>query len=147
MMTLAGIQRTPHAGDLETFEGIRRRFLMKHLLLFSVLLLGTAWAAAQSNPSHETSGKTGGQETVKGCLSSSGGAYTLTGKDGKTFQLTGDTSKLAEHVGHEIKVTGTVSAASASSSDAMGKTSNEQTLDVSSVKHVAKSCEGKGSSY
>ena len=119
---------------------------MRHLLLLSVLLLGTAWAAAQSNPSQQTSGKSGGQETVKGCLSSSGGTYTLTDKDGKTFQLTGDTAKLTEHVGHEIKVTGTVSAASASSSDAMGKTNAAQTLDVSTVKHVSKSCEGKGGS-
>ena len=120
---------------------------MRHLLLFSVLLLGTFWAAAQSYPSQETSGKAGGQETVKGCLSSSGGTYTLSAKDGKTFQLTGDTSKLSEHVGHEVKVTGTIGAASATSSDAMGKTSAEQSLEVSSVKHVSKSCEGKGSSY
>jgi len=120
---------------------------MRHLLLFSVLLLGTFWAAAQSYPSQETSGKAGGQETVKGCLSSSGSSYTLTDQAGKTFQLTGDTTKLNEHVGHEIKVTGTVSPASAASSDAMGKTTAEHTLEVSSVKHVSKSCDGKGSSY
>jgi Protein of unknown function (DUF5818) len=119
---------------------------MRHLLLFSVLLLATSWAAAQSYPSQETSGKSGAQDTVKGCLSSSGGTYTLTDKDGKAFQLTGDTTKLTEHVGHEIKVTGTVSAASATSSDAMGKTGADQTIEVSSVKHVAKSCEGKGKS-
>lgn len=120
---------------------------MRHLLLFSVFLLGATWAAAQSYPSHETSDKTGSQETVKGCLSNSGGTYTLTDKDGKIFQLSGDTSKLSEHVGHEVKVTGAVSAASASSSDAMGKANSEHTIDVASFKHVAKSCEGKGSSY
>jgi Protein of unknown function (DUF5818) len=120
---------------------------MRYLLVLSALLLGSAWASAQSCPSREVSDKSAGQETVKGCLSSSAGAYTLTDKDGKAFQLTGDTSKLAEHVGHEVKITGTVSAASASSTDAMGKANAGQTLDVSSVKHVSKSCEGKGSSY
>jgi len=121
---------------------------MRHLLLFSVLLLGTSWAAAQSYPKQDKTGSTGGQETVKGCLSSSAGAYTLTDKSGKTYQLAGDTTKLTEHVGHEIKVTGTLSSATASSSDATtGQTgAGQPTLEVSSIKHVAKSCEGKGSS-
>ena len=122
---------------------------MRHLVLFSVLLLGTSWAAAQSYPSQGKAGNAGGQETVKGCLSSTGGTYTLTDKSGKSFQLAGDTAKLTEHVGHEIKVTGNVSSASASSSDATtGQTGGGQpTLEVSSIKHIAKSCEGKGSSY
>ncbi len=122
---------------------------MRHLVLFSVLLLGTSWAAAQSYPSQGKAGNTGAQETVKGCLSSTGGTYTLTDKSGKSFQLAGDTAKLTEHVGHEIKVTGNVSSASASSSDATtGQTgAGQPTLEVSSFKHVAKSCEGKGSSY
>jgi hypothetical protein len=118
---------------------------MRNLLLLSVLLLGVSWAAAQT--SKETGAKSGGQETVQGCLSNSGGTYTLTAKDGKTFQLTGDTTKLTEHVGHEIKVTGTVGSASESSTGAMGKPGAEKTIEVSSVKHVSKSCEGsKGSS-
>ena len=118
---------------------------MRHLLLFSVLLLGVSWAAAQSE-SQAATGKSGGQETVQGCLSSSGGAFTLTAKDGKTFQLTGDTAKLTENVGHEVKVTGTVSSAAESATGAMGKTGAEKTIEITSVKHVAKSCEGKGSS-
>ena len=118
---------------------------MRHLLLFSVLLLGVSWAVAQSE-SQAATGKTSGQETVQGCLSNSGGTYSLTAKDGKTFQLTGDTAKLTEHVGHEIKVTGTVTSASETSSGAMGKTGAEKTLEFTSIKHVSKSCEGKGSS-
>jgi hypothetical protein len=111
-----------------------------------MLLLGVSWAAAQNYPSQGTSGNTGGQETVQGCLSSSGGTYILTGKDGKSFQLTGDTAKLSEHVGHEIKVTGSVSSESPSSTSA--QTSTEQPkIEVSAVKHISKSCGGKGSSY
>jgi Protein of unknown function (DUF5818) len=117
---------------------------MRHLMLFAVLLLGTSWAVAQNYPSKGDTGKTAGQSAVTGCLSSAGGTYTLTAKNGKTYQLSGDTSKLSEHVGHEIKVTGTASSATASSSDAMGKSSGEQTLEVSSVKHISKTCEGGG---
>jgi hypothetical protein len=121
---------------------------MRHLVLLSVLLLGVSWAAAQNYPSEGKSGNSGSQETVQGCLSSNGGTYTLTAKDGKNFQLTGDTAKLSDHVGHEVKVTGTVSSESASPSSASGQTSAEQLkLEVSSVKHVSKSCGGKGSSY
>jgi Protein of unknown function (DUF5818) len=117
---------------------------MRHLLLFSVLLLGVSWAAAQTSPSQGSSGTTG-QETVKGCLSNSGGNYMLTDKNGKTFQLTGDTSKLTEHVGHEIKVTGTASSASASSDGSMSQAS--PTLEVSTVKHISKTCEGTGATH
>lgn len=119
---------------------------MRDLLLFSVLLLGVSWAAAQSD-SQATSDKSGGQKTVQGCLSSSGGTYTLAAKNGKTYQLAGDTSKLTEHVGHEIKVTGTATSATASSGDAMGKNTGEATLEVTSFKHVSKTCGGGGSSY
>lgn len=118
---------------------------MRHLLLFSVLLLGVSWAAAQTSPTQGTSGSTG-QETVKGCLSSSGGNYMLTDKNGKTFELTGNTSKLSEHVGHEIKVTGTAGSASASSNgSAMSEAT--PTLEVSSFKHISKTCEGASASH
>jgi hypothetical protein len=118
---------------------------MRHLLLFSVLLLGVSWAAAQTSPGQGTGGSTG-QETVKGCLSNSGGNYMLTDKNGKTFQLTGDTSKLSDHVGHEIKVTGTAGSASASSDNgAMSQAS--PTLEISTFKHIAKTCEGASASH
>lgn len=117
---------------------------MRHLLLFAVLLLSLSWAVAQSYPSQ---GSNGTQETVKGCLSSSGGSYTLTAKDGKAYQLTGDTAKLSDHVGHEMKVTGTESSASASSGSTMGKNSSEPTLDVTSFKHISKTCEGGAMSH
>jgi hypothetical protein len=118
---------------------------MRHLLLFSVLLLGVSWAAAQTSPSQGASGSTG-PETVKGCLSNSGGNYMLTDKNGKSFQLTGDTSKLSDHVGHEIKVTGTEGAASASS-DSGTMSQASPTLEISTFKHISKTCEGATASH
>ncbi len=124
---------------------------MRHLLLFSLLLLGTSWAVAQSYPNQGSAGSAAGQHTIKGCLSNSGGTYTLTEKNGKAFQLTGDTAKLNGHIGHEMQITGTLSSASASSSGAMGKTAMgktaEHTFDVTSFKHISKTCENAGMSH
>lgn len=120
---------------------------MRYFLLFSVLMLGASCAAAQSYPSQGPAGNTAGQQSVTGCLSSSGGAYTLTAKDGKTYDLTGDTAKLNDHVGHEMKITGTISPASAPSSGAMGKNSGQETIDVASFKHISKTCQGGAMSH
>jgi hypothetical protein len=117
---------------------------MRHLfLLLSVLLLSVSWVAAQnSSPSQKESSHTaaGTQSTVEGCLSSSAGKYTLTDSKGTSYELTGDTSKLAEHVGHEIKVTGTTGTAAASS----GSMAASESLEVSSFKHVSKTCKSGG---
>jgi hypothetical protein len=131
------------------------------LLLLSVLLLGACWAVAQDTTSQtnsnssETSASSGqtssatasGATTVEGCLSGSSGNFTLTDKNGNTYQLTGDTAKLSEHVGHEVKVTGTTSSASAGGTAAgtAGQASgNSQTLEVSSMKHISKTCQSGG---
>jgi hypothetical protein len=136
-------------------------------LLLSVLILGLSWAVAQDatqgstspsrgtdpNNSGQNAAGSAGQKTVTGCLSASSGSYTLTDKHGMTYQLTGDTAKLSEHVGHEVKITGSAnSAASAASGGAAatgatpGGAGTEKTLEVSSVKHVSKTCQaGAGS--
>src|SRR5579864_3314918 len=128
------------------------------LLLLSVLLLGACWAVAQDTTSQtnsnsgETSASSGqnssatssGATTVQGCLSGSSGNFTLTDKNGNTYQLTGDTAKLSEHVGHEVKVTGTSSSASTASggtAPATAGAAGSQTLEVSSVKHISKTCQ------
>jgi ABC-type phosphate transport system substrate-binding protein len=126
------------------------------VLLLSVLLLGACWAVAQdstSKPSSASSGQTrtasgSGTTTVQGCLSGSSGNFSLTDKNGNTYQLTGDTAKLSEHVGHEVKVTGTTSSASASeggtATGTAGANGNSQTLEVSSMKHISKTCQSGG---
>ena len=138
---------------------------MRHLLLLlSVLLLGACWAVAQdttnptspdpsqNSPTSASSSQTGattasGATAVEGCLSGASGNYTLTDKNGVAYQLTGDTAKLSEHVGHEVKITGTSSSASGSDGTAAGTANaNSPTLEVSSVKHISKTCKNSGMS-
>jgi len=143
-------------------------------LLLSVLLLGLSWAIAQDSTSQPTQGSTstgqssdsmsnsgqtsrtgaGGNMTVEGCLSGSNGNFTLTDKNGMAYQLAGDTAKLTEHVGHEVKVTGTTGSAGAGASGSTetspsgaGSAGAGQTLQVTSVKHVSKSCKSGGMSH
>ena len=128
---------------------------MRYLLMLSVLLLSASWATAQydsSQTSQQKSSGTGSEMTVQGCLSGSAGSYTLTDKNGTSYQLTGDSAKLSEHVGHEIKVTGSAASASPSSgaaSGAMGQTSTstQQAIEVASVKHISKTCKSTGMSH
>jgi hypothetical protein len=119
---------------------------MRYLQLLAVLLLATVWAAAQDYPSQSqtTPANAGSEQSVQGCLSGSDGNYTLMVKNGTSYKLTGDTAKLAEHIGHEIKVTGTVSSASTSpnTDTSAGTTaSSGGEIQVTSVKHIAKTCQ------
>ena len=114
-------------------------------LILSIVLLGLTWAVAQdqSGAASSRAGQSAGsQMTVEGCLSGSNGNFTITDKNGTSYQLTGDTAKLSEHVGHEVKITGMPSSGAGDSASAGAGSS--QTLQVSSVKHVSKTCKSGG---
>jgi uncharacterized protein DUF5818 len=81
---------------------------------------------------------------VEGCLQGSDGNFTLTDSSGTTYQLAGDTSKLTEHVGHEVRIKGSTSGAGSSGAGASASAGGQQTLTVESVKHVAKTCKSAG---
>lgn len=137
--------------------------MRKVSLIAAVLLLASAWVLAQSSRSPSSqypssapssaqsaaqdAGQTAAQAgkeagtTVEGCLGGSAGSYTLTDSSGKVYQLAGDTSKLGDHVGHDIKVTGTAaSSAGAAASSAAGAT---PTLTVKKVRMVSATCTNK----
>jgi hypothetical protein len=121
--------------------------MARMLLLALTLLLSAAWLQAQDQYGSQTgssqTGTAAGQTTVDGCLQGSNGNYTLTDKSGTTYQLQGDTSKLSDHVGHEVRLTGTSSGSSATSSSMSGQASGPQqpTLTVHSMKHISKTCQ------
>jgi hypothetical protein len=143
--------------------------MSKKLLLALVLMVSAAWVYAQdpaSSPSQGSSASQGsssdqmgstsaGETSVEGCLSGSSGNFTLTADSGTTYQLSGDTSKLSKHVGHEVQVTGTTSGAGSSASTSgstgssassgTGMSSGSQTLNVTKVKHISETCKSAGS--
>jgi hypothetical protein len=122
--------------------------MYRKLVLVLTLLSSAAWLQAQAgypqsdaSPMGQTAG-TAGQATVEGCLQSSNGNYTLTADSGSVYQLTGDTSKLNEHVGHEVRITGTTSNSGAANSPSAMTPGGSQAamLDVKSVSHISKTC-------
>ena len=143
---------------------------MKKMLLVTVALACSAiWGFAQTSTSPaspsgaDQSSAGAGQSsasasssaspvTVDGCLAGASGSYTLKDKaTGATYNLAGDTSKLAAHVGHELQITGTTngsasatsgSASSSASStpSASSSSSGGQTLNMTAAKMVSASC-------
>jgi hypothetical protein len=113
---------------------------MVRTIAFSMLLACASWAIGQTDAKPSSQAGSMGAKTVQGCLSGSGGNYTLTDKAGNTYQLAGDTSKLTEQVGHKVEVTGSASGAPSGGTATAGGSAGQQTLNVSSIKMIASSC-------
>jgi len=123
-----------------------------HAVTLSILAFAAAFA--QDTPAQTgqkdmsttsaTATSSGSQTTIEGCLAGADGKYTLTDGQGKAYNLTGDTSKLAEHVGHEVKVTGMPSTGTDAGASTGMSDSGGMSLQVSSVKHVSKTCKSAG---
>lgn len=118
----------------------------------------------QTSGAAGSSGRNGsGNTTLRGCLSSSGGGYMLTDASGTQYQLSGDTSKLSQHVNNEVEVKGSTSgssgygsgstgasastgssAGSQSATGSAGTGSAGQMFNVTKVKKVSGSCNTGG---
>jgi hypothetical protein len=125
--------------------------MIKTLLLALSLLGSAAWLSAQSQYPQTGSNQTGTaastQTTVRGCLQGADGNYTLMADNGTTYRLEGDTSKLTEHVGHEVKITGSSMSESATNNPTSTASGTQQpTLTVESFKHISKTCTSAGKS-
>jgi len=125
--------------------------MSKVLLFAAFLLLSATWVVAQNSgttgsqssqsdssmgqsSSQASSSTSSGSETsVEGCLSGSAGSYTLTSSTGTTYQLNGASDDLSKHVNQQVRVRGTQSASSASSSTSPGSASSSGTPSSSST--------------
>jgi Protein of unknown function (DUF5818) len=125
--------------------------MKKSLLTTVILVLGASWAVAQSSTSQQpdksqtgTSHRSG--HTFTGCVSGSAGTYTLTDASGNTYQIAGDTSKVADHVGQQVQITGGESPGApgeASSGATSGPAGAANTIFVKKVKKISSSCPSK----
>ena len=112
---------------------------MYKTLMLGMVILTSGWLQAQAYPQAVPT-DTPGAKTVQGCLQGSGGSYTLTADSGTVYQLIGNTSELSAHVGHEVEITGKSSGSIATGSATAAGESQQATLDVKSMKHIAKTC-------
>jgi Protein of unknown function (DUF5818) len=104
--------------------------------------------APDSTATTQTS--TDSSTSIEGCLNGSAGNWTLTDQSGKTWQLAGDTAKLGDHVGHQVRISGSDNSGSATSpssgagssaSTPGGSSSGSQpTFTVRKVKMISSSC-------
>lgn len=88
--------------------------MQKLVRVFAFLLFVFA-LGAYVTPSASAQEKSGSKTTVTGCLQKGdeAGEYSITGEDGKTYELRSKTIKLSQHLGHKVTVTGTLRAESA----------------------------------
>ena len=115
----------------------------------------TSSTTTQTTTTQTTQTSNNSSTSIEGCLSGSAGNWTLTDQSGKTWQLAGDTSKLSDHVGHQVRLMGTDNSSSASGSSSpsssnpssstgatgAGSSSGTQsTFTVNKVKMISSTC-------
>jgi len=83
----------------------------------------TSSTTTQTTTTQTTQTSSNSSTSIEGCLSGSAGNWTLTDQSGKTWQLAGDTSKLSDHVGHQVRLMGSDNSSSASRSSSPSSSS------------------------
>lgn len=105
----------------------------------------TSSTTTQTTTTQTTQTSSNSSTSIEGCLSGSAGNWTLTDQSGKTWQLAGDTSKLSDHVGHQVRLMGSDNSSSASG--ASGSSSPSSSSPSSSTGAGAGSSSGTQSTF
>lgn len=124
--------------------------MRKTLLLVMILLVFAAWAVAQQDttppsaqppstqPKNSQAPPPATGDSIDGCLGASAGNFTVTDQAGTTYQLQlpqgTNTDKLNQHVGAEVRVTGTRADA------AGGASGNQASIHVTRMDKIADTC-------
>jgi hypothetical protein len=113
------------------------------LVLLSGGFLFTQDSYSNNNAQQEVKDSKG-EITVRGCVSRSGGDYTLIKQNpAMTYELQGTHNvKLRDYLGQRVEVTGKESTSLSTSSDAMNKTGSAAptTITVTSIRTIDKDC-------
>ena len=128
---------------------------MKIAAFVTGLMLVSAGASAASAQQQDQEKKTTHQKvrTISGCLEKAGDSneYKLTPAAGSTWEIKSDAVNLGEHVGHTVRVTGTVRNAAMhgmkedtkekAAEHGVNKDETEHGhLEATALKHVSDSC-------
>ncbi len=112
--------------------------LRTSVILALTLVIGVSIAAARSQTQGSAAEPT--NQTIQGCLTHSASGYflTTTGADQRRYEITGDTSALAKHVGHTMSITGEVSQQAVSTSG--GVAAQAGTIVMQDFHHISANC-------
>jgi hypothetical protein len=116
--------------------------LVSLTLIFFLALCVTALTAGAQKSNNKN-----GNVTVTGCLQKGDEAdeFSLTGDDGKLYDLRSTSVKLAEHVGHKVTVNGKFKAEAYEKGEEKeakeGSKKEAGDITVSSLKMVSSSCQ------
>jgi hypothetical protein len=125
---------------------MRSKLALSFFALSGLALLpaaGLANGARQDRDRDEDRGKV---REMTGCLQKDGGEYELMADNGSTWELKGEDSRLADHVGHTVRVTGTVDHKKMHDAKEKAKEKTQDNpnehghLTVTDVKMVSRSC-------
>jgi hypothetical protein len=124
---------------------MRSKLALSFFALSGLALLPSAGFAngAQDRDRDEDRGKV---REVTGCLQKDGGEYELMAENGSTWELKGENDRLADHVGHTVRVTGTVDHDKMHDAKERAKEKTQDNPDehghltVTNVKMVSRSC-------
>ena len=121
---------------------------MQKLVRLSTSLLFVIALGAYVKPSASAQEKSAGSKTtVTGCLQKGdeAGEYSITGEDGKTYELRSKIVKLSQHLGHKVTITGTLRAESAEKGEAEEHEKKEAAeagdIRVTDLKMISDKCQ------
>ena len=123
---------------------MRSKLALSLFALSGLALLPAAGFA--NNARQDRDDDRGKVREMTGCLQKEGDDFELMADNGSTWELKGDHARLADHVGHTIRVTGTVDHEKMHDAKERAKEETEHRanehghLTVTNVKMVSRSC-------
>ncbi len=123
---------------------MRSKLALSFLALSGLALLPAAGLA--NNARQDRDDNQGKVRELTGCLQKEGDDYELMADNGSTWELKGDKAYLADHVGHTVRVRGTVNHEKMHDAKEKAKEKTQDNpnehghLTVTDVKMVSRSC-------
>ena len=123
---------------------MRSKLALSFFALSALALLPTAGFA--NNAKQDRDEDRGKVRELTGCLQKEGDDYELMADNGSTWELKGDKANLADHVGHTVRVKGTVDHEKMHNAKEKAKEKTQDNpnerghLTVTDVRMVSRSC-------
>lgn len=115
--------------------------MLARLSIFALTAVATV-GLSQPSMARDKSAKT---ETVTGCVAQGDHAneYSIKGQDGKTYGLHSSSVQLAQHMGHQVEVTGKITKEKEKTGTEAktGKAEEDAHMNVTNLKMISTTCQ------